>query len=113
MFRLIVQVDFILKTSKLFLSVKSVNPSHTFTNVYKKDINLSFKTFIHGMVVIITPNYINRNLKALSTLDNLRPNGSYFEINENIKDLPMGNGLLTERQLRPLTSLEPEIQRQV
>ena len=48
------------------------------------------------MVIITTPNYINRNLKA-------------FEINENIKDLPMGNGLLTERQLRPLTNLEPEI----
>ena len=50
------------------------------------------------MVIITTPNYINRNLKALNTLDNLGPNGSYFE---------------TESQLRPLTKLEPEIQRQV
>ena len=42
--------------------------------------------------------HINRNLKALDTLNNLGPNGSHFE---------------TERQLRPLTNLEPEIQRQV
>ena len=50
------------------------------------------------MVIITTPNYATRNIKALDTLNNLGPNGSYFE---------------TERQLRPLTSLEPEIQRQV
>ena len=42
------------------------------------------------MVVITTPNF----LKALDTLNNLVPNGSYFE---------------TERQLRQLTNLEPEI----
>ena len=42
------------------------------------------------MVVITTPNF----LKALDTLNNLGPNGSYFE---------------TERQLRQLTNLEPYI----
>lgn len=48
----------------------------------------------------ISEAYATRNIKA-------------FEINENIKDLPIGKGLLTESQLRPLTNLEPEIQRQV
>lgn len=43
------------------------------------------------MVIITTPNF----LKA-------------FEINENIKDTPIGTGL-NESQLRPLTNLEPYI----
>ena len=42
------------------------------------------------MVVITTPNF----LKALDTLNNL---------------VPMGTNEMTERQLRPLTNLEPEI----
>ena len=50
------------------------------------------------MVFITTPNYVNRNLKALDTLNNLVPIGT--------------NNLVTESQLRPLTKLEPEIQRQ-
>jgi len=40
----------------------------------------------------ISEAYATRNIKA-------------FEINENIKDLPIGKGLLTESQLRPLTNL--------
>lgn len=42
------------------------------------------------MVIITTPNF----LKALDTLNNLVPIGHHFE---------------TERQLRPLTNLEPYI----
>lgn len=66
------------------------------SRLYRKE----FRTFEDYCVVKwnLSKRYINRNLKALDTLNNLGPIGPHFE---------------TERQLRPLTNLEPEIQRQV
>jgi len=67
------------------------------SRLYRKE----FRTFEDYCVVKwnLSKRYINRNLKALDTLNNLGPIGP--------------NNLVTESQLRPLTNLEPEIQRQV
>ena len=67
------------------------------SKLYRKE----FRTFDDYCVVKwgLSKNYVNRNLKALDTLNNLVPMGT--------------NNIETERQLRPLTNLEPEIQRQV
>ena len=67
------------------------------SKLYRKE----FRTFDDYCVVKwgLSKNYVNRKLKALDTLNNLVPMGT--------------NNIETERQLRPLTNLEPEIQRQV
>jgi len=66
------------------------------SKLYRKE----FRTFDDYCVVKwdLSKRYVNRNLKALDTLNNLGP---------------MGPNEMTERQLRPLTNLEPEMQRQV
>ena len=67
------------------------------SKLYRKE----FRTFEDYCIVKwdLSKNYVNRNLKALKTLDDLVPIGT--------------NNLNTESQLRPLTNLEPEIKRQV
>ena len=63
------------------------------SKLYRKE----FRTFEDYCIVKwdLSKNYVNRNLKALKTLDDLVPIGT--------------NNLNTESQLRPLTNLEPEI----
>lgn len=66
------------------------------SKLYRKE----FRTFDDYCVVKwgLSKNYINKNIKALDALNNLGT---------------MVPNEMTERQLRPLTNLEPEIQRQV
>ncbi len=66
------------------------------SRLYRKE----FRTFEDYCIVKwdLSIRHVNRNLKALDTLNNLGP---------------IGPKTITESQLRPLTNLEPEIQRQV
>lgn len=66
------------------------------SKLYRKE----FRTFEDYCVVKwdLSIRHVNRNLKALDTLNNLGP---------------IGPKTITESQLRPLTNLEPEMQRQV
>lgn len=81
---------------KVFKEVWSALLEIRESKLYRKE----FRTFEDYCIVKwnLSVRHINRNLKALKTLDNLGP---------------MGPNELTERQLRPLTNLEAETQRQV
>ncbi len=66
------------------------------SKLYRKE----FKTFDEYCLVKwdFSKNYVNKNIRALKTLNNLGT---------------MVPKTITERQLRPLTSLEPEVQKEV
>lgn len=86
----------VLKGIKAFKEVWGALLEIRDSKLYRKE----FRTFEDYCVVKwdLSRDYVNKNIRALGVLNNL--------------DTMVSNEI-TERQLRPLTNLEPEIQRQV